>query len=160
MTTRDDAMAQEPKDDARTQAPTAGHRVLMTLRVSRDSGRTWSQLTEVREDEKAKTPDNPGRFPPCTCPRCDAALRNESQCQLPVHEGSDHYGFLDDLEYGTALWLRWDGRTEVRLVVLPDCTVVGPRPDEEGCCLFADHAEAHTWEDTTEETESTDAHDA
>jgi hypothetical protein len=77
MTTRDDAMTQEPKDDARKQAPTAEHRILMTLRVSRDSGRTWSQVMEVREDERAMFPDNPGRFPPCGCPRCTPLPRTE-----------------------------------------------------------------------------------
>jgi peptide deformylase len=77
------------------------------------------------------------------------------QCQLPPHEGSDHYGFLDDQEYGTALWLRWYGSTEVRLVVLQDCPAIGPRPDEEGCCLFTDHVGTHTWQNTTEETQST-----
>ncbi|MFI1161606.1 hypothetical protein [Streptomyces sioyaensis] len=68
------------------------------------------------------------------------------QCQLSAHQGGEHYGFLDDPEYGTALWLRWRG-TEVDLVVLSDCPVVGPGPDGEGCCLFADHVEQHTWEE-------------
>ncbi|MEU7650131.1 sialidase family protein [Streptomyces huasconensis] len=63
MTTRDDAMTQEPKDEAWKQAPIAEHRVRMTLRVSRDSGRTWSQVTEVREDESS--------CPRCTLPRME-----------------------------------------------------------------------------------------
>jgi hypothetical protein len=53
---------------------------------------------------------------------------------------------VDDLEYGTALWLRWAG-PDVGLVVLPDCPVAGQGPDGEGCCLFADHAAQHTWEE-------------
>lgn len=70
MTTRDEALAREPDDNARTQGLGAEQRVLMTLRVSRDSGRTWGQMTEVQEDENPVTLDNPGHFPPCTCPRC------------------------------------------------------------------------------------------
>ncbi|MFE5711432.1 hypothetical protein ACFQ7J_11490 [Streptomyces sp. NPDC056501] len=74
------------------------------------------------------------------------------QCQLSAHDDGEHYGLLDDLgEYGTALWLRWQERTEVGLVVLPDCPVVAPGPDGEGCCLFACHTELHTWENTLEE---------
>ncbi|MDQ0934513.1 hypothetical protein [Streptomyces turgidiscabies] len=73
------------------------------------------------------------------------------QCQLSAHDDGEHYGLLDDVgEYGTALWLRWLGRAEVELVVLPDCPVVAPGLDGEGCCLFADHTERHTWEDTLE----------
>ncbi|MFC8285142.1 hypothetical protein [Streptomyces cyaneofuscatus] len=44
--------------------------VRMTLRVSRDSGRTWGPLTEVRVGEDPVLPDNRGGFPPCTCGRC------------------------------------------------------------------------------------------
>lgn len=44
--------------------------VRMTLRVSRDSGRTWGPLTEVHVPEGPVVPDNPGGFPPCVCPRC------------------------------------------------------------------------------------------
>ncbi|MGW7492177.1 hypothetical protein [Streptomyces sp. NPDC054786] len=76
------------------------------------------------------------------------------QCQLSAHEDGEHYGLLDDLEYGTALWFLWCG-TDMDLVVLPDCPVAGPGPDREGCCLFADHAEQHTWEDTVEEVSCT-----
>ncbi|MFI1736734.1 hypothetical protein [Streptomyces sioyaensis] len=77
------------------------------------------------------------------------------QCQLSAHEDGAHYGLLDDdLEYGTALWFRWGG-TDMQRVVLPDCPVAGPAPDREGCCLFADHAEQHTWEDTVEEVPCT-----
>lgn len=44
--------------------------VRMTLRVSRDSGRTWGPLTEVRVGDDPVLPDNPGGFPPCACRRC------------------------------------------------------------------------------------------
>lgn len=78
----------------------------------------------------------------------DSAL----QCQLATHDDGEHYGFLYDLgEYGTALWLRWKGRTEVDLVVLTDCPVIAPGPDGDGCCLFAGHAEQHTWAATSAE---------
>lgn len=77
------------------------------------------------------------------------------QCQLSVHGDDEHYGLLGDSEYGTALWLRWRGRADVELTVLPDCPLVGPEPDGEGCCLFADHAEQHTWQDSREESPCT-----
>lgn len=44
--------------------------VRMTLRVSLDSGRTWGPLTAVRASEAPVVADNPGRYPPCVCPRC------------------------------------------------------------------------------------------
>ncbi|MCF3175128.1 hypothetical protein IPZ61_17610 [Streptomyces sioyaensis] len=69
MTTRGKTLAREPDDGARIQGlDELG--VLMTLRVSRDSGRTWSPVTKVREDEDPVILDNPGGFPPCTCPCC------------------------------------------------------------------------------------------
>ncbi|MET7903592.1 hypothetical protein ABZS86_19890 [Streptomyces sp. NPDC005355] len=78
------------------------------------------------------------------------------QCQLSVHDDGDHFGLLSDSgTYGTALWLRWHGRSEAELVVLPDCPASAPGPDGEGCCLFADHAKQHTWEDTPEEVPCT-----
>ncbi len=44
--------------------------VRMTLRVSRDSGRTWGPLTEVRVGDNPVPADNSGVFPPCTCGQC------------------------------------------------------------------------------------------
>ncbi|WP_406149657.1 hypothetical protein [Streptomyces sp. NBC_01012] len=73
----------------------------------------------------------------------DSAVR----CQLPAHATGEHHGLVDDLEYDTALWLRWQG-TDVALAVLRDCPAAGPAPDGEGCCLFLDHAGRHTWADT------------
>ncbi|MFE2291290.1 hypothetical protein [Streptomyces sp. NPDC059452] len=61
------------------------------------------------------------------------------QCQLSAHEDDEHYGLLAELAtYGTTLWLRRRG-TGTDLIALPDCPATGPGPDEEGCCLFADH---------------------
>lgn len=45
-------------------------RVLMSLRVSRDSGRTWKQSTRVREGDSFVILSDPGRYPPCGCARC------------------------------------------------------------------------------------------
>lgn len=46
-------------------------RVLMTLRVSRDSGRTWGPRTVILDDQgQGSLPSEPMRFPPCRCPRC------------------------------------------------------------------------------------------
>ncbi|MEU8100110.1 hypothetical protein [Streptomyces rubiginosohelvolus] len=78
------------------------------------------------------------------------------QCQLPVHDDSDHFGLLTDAcAYGTALWLRWLGADETALVLLPDCPVAAPGPDGDCCCLFADHAEQHTWEDALQKVSCT-----
>lgn len=46
--------------------------VRMTLRVSRDAGRTWGPPIEVRVGEDTVIPDNLGWFPPCMCSRCVA----------------------------------------------------------------------------------------
>jgi hypothetical protein len=82
----------------------------------------------------------------------DRAVR----CQLSAHYEGEHFGLLTDASaYGTALWLRWHGTDEAELVVLPDCLVAAPVPDGEGCCLFADHAKQHTWEDALEEVSCT-----
>lgn len=70
MTTRGETLAPEPDDDARIQGRRIEQRVLMTLRVSCDSGRTWGPVTKVREDESPVIPDSRGGFPPCACPRC------------------------------------------------------------------------------------------
>ncbi|WP_328742297.1 hypothetical protein OG436_15875 [Streptomyces caniferus] len=70
MTTSGEILTPEPDDDARIPGLGVEQRVLMTLKVSRDSGRTWDPVTKVREDEHPVTIDNPGRFPPCACPRC------------------------------------------------------------------------------------------
>lgn len=70
MTTRGEVLAREPDDGARTQSLGVEQGVLMTLRVSRDSGRTWGPVTKVREGENPVILGNPGGFPPCTCPRC------------------------------------------------------------------------------------------
>lgn len=45
-------------------------RVLMSLRVSRDSGRTWQQTTRVQEGDPFVILSDPGRYPPCECARC------------------------------------------------------------------------------------------
>lgn len=69
------------------------------------------------------------------------------QCQLANHQSGDHYGFLDDTgTYGAARWLRWQRHSEPSMSVLPDCPVVAPGPDGEGCCLFSGHSGEHTWE--------------
>lgn len=45
-------------------------RSLMTMRVSRDNGRTWDQETVVREGDPVVLLYDPGRYPPCECARC------------------------------------------------------------------------------------------
>lgn len=47
----------------------ADKRILMTIRVSRDSGKTWMQSTAVHEGDVQIEPD-PLSFPACRCPRC------------------------------------------------------------------------------------------
>lgn len=70
MTTKDEAEARVPDTPAQHRSVEMAQRILMTLRVSRDSGRTWGRVTEVREVEEPVFLDNPGLFPACMCPRC------------------------------------------------------------------------------------------
>lgn len=52
---------------AHTEQP---ERPLMTMRVSRDSGRTWSPVREVWPDDCDKAPWSlSDRWPLCQCPR-------------------------------------------------------------------------------------------
>ncbi len=132
------------------------------------SGRGDHQLTT----SSTVTPEDPGHHPPHSSPRCarwrripvdlarEAAgksavtrIDRAVRCQLSAHDEGEHFGLLTDTgTYGTALWLRWHGPDEARLVVLPDCPVTAPGPDGDGCRLFADHTAHHTWEDALEQT--------
>jgi hypothetical protein len=42
---------------------------LMTMRVSRDSGRTWGPTLAVRASDQVGD-FNGAYYPPCECPRC------------------------------------------------------------------------------------------
>lgn len=42
----------------------------ITLRVSRDGGRTWGPTTVYRPSRESAPLESAGRFPPCACPRC------------------------------------------------------------------------------------------
>ncbi|MDJ1133463.1 hypothetical protein [Streptomyces iconiensis] len=46
----------------------------MTIRVSRDGGRTWTKTVTVAPDATGP-PASPG-YPPCHCPRCRTAPAN------------------------------------------------------------------------------------
>ncbi|MFJ9980217.1 hypothetical protein [Streptomyces cyaneofuscatus] len=82
----------------------------------------------------------------------DTCIDRAVQCQLSAHDDGRHSGLLTDAgAYGTALWLHWHGTDDAQLVLLSDCPVAAPVSDGEGCCLFANHAEQHTWEDAPEE---------
>ncbi len=70
MTTKGETLTREPDNGTRAQGLGVEQRVLMTLRVSRDSGRTWGPVTEVQEGETPAALDNSGSFPPCICPQC------------------------------------------------------------------------------------------
>lgn len=70
MATRNDAESHGFEGISPTADLGTERRVLMTLRVSRDSGRSWSQTTSVREGDPFVILSNPGRYPPCQCPRC------------------------------------------------------------------------------------------
>jgi len=70
MATRNDPAKREPGQVTHATDLGAEPRILMSLRVSRDSGRSWSQTTQVREDDPFDIFSDPGRYPPCECPRC------------------------------------------------------------------------------------------
>lgn len=63
-------MARDGLGSSQARGLGADPRVLMTLRVSRDSGRTWQQSTSVREGDPFVILSDPGRYPPCGCARC------------------------------------------------------------------------------------------
>ncbi len=52
----------------------------MTLRVSRDSGRTWGRTWTVREDERVPPEPlvRPLECPPCECPHCCEGRRDSN----------------------------------------------------------------------------------
>ncbi|WP_411103349.1 hypothetical protein [Streptomyces sp. cmx-4-9] len=68
------------------------------------------------------------------------------QCLLSGSHDGPHFGLLDSLEYGLALWARWL-RGAVDSLELYDCAESGPAPGPPGCCLFAGHVGRHTWEE-------------
>ncbi|WKU48398.1 hypothetical protein Q3V23_32420 [Streptomyces sp. VNUA116] len=55
---------------AGSREPTSDKAPLMTLRVSRDSGRTYEPTRAVRTGDPVVILENPVRYPPCECPRC------------------------------------------------------------------------------------------
>ncbi|GAA1500272.1 hypothetical protein GCM10009802_55530 [Streptomyces synnematoformans] len=54
---------------AHADAPSAPGEPLMTLRVSRDSGRTWGRKKSYYARD-CLPPLLNSTMPPCTCPRC------------------------------------------------------------------------------------------
>ncbi len=54
---------------AQAEAPSAPERPLMTLRVSRDSGRTFGREQRYFARD-CEPPLLNGTYPPCECPRC------------------------------------------------------------------------------------------
>lgn len=64
--------AQTPLEGRPHMMRTSGteQRPLMTLRISRDSGKTWEQSSIVREGEPVMLMNEPMRYPDCECPRC------------------------------------------------------------------------------------------
>lgn len=70
MAKRNDAEGRGHEGLSRTADLAGESRVLMTLRVSRDSGRSWSQTTAMREGDPFVILSNPGCYPPCECARC------------------------------------------------------------------------------------------
>ncbi|QHY96235.1 hypothetical protein SSPS47_14050 [Streptomyces sp. S4.7] len=61
-----------PYDEGATDPILSGAgRTYLTLRVSRDGGRTWGPR-EIHEPACGAAPfELTARFPPCACPRCD-----------------------------------------------------------------------------------------
>ncbi|WP_236241956.1 hypothetical protein [Streptomyces sp. CC228A] len=62
----------------------AEQRTLMTIRVSRDSGRTWVQTTAVREGDPMRILADPMRFPACECARCGGRASVAARALRPV----------------------------------------------------------------------------
>ncbi|MEU7056869.1 hypothetical protein [Streptomyces sp. NPDC046197] len=63
----------EDAEDVEDMEPDKGDGFIgahITLRVSRDGGRTWGPRTTYRPSREAAPLESAGRFPPCRCPRC------------------------------------------------------------------------------------------
>lgn len=69
MAIRNAGQERKPEENSRTLVSNAGQRVLMTLRVSRDSGRTWERTITVREGDPVVLMEGP-QYPMCECRRC------------------------------------------------------------------------------------------
>ncbi|GAA3492510.1 hypothetical protein [Streptomyces cremeus] len=88
----------------------------------------------------------PGVLVKAASVRCGEPLHDGwVRCDLAAHEDGDHFGLVDSLHRGHALWAKW-GDGDVELVEQPDCDVAQPAPARDGCCLFARHQGGHTWE--------------
>ncbi len=69
MATRNAAEGHERGDASQAPGLDTGQRVRMTLRVSRDSGRTWGRTIAVREGDPVRFSAGP-QYPMCECRRC------------------------------------------------------------------------------------------
>lgn len=163
----------------RELAPAAGQhmreeqRVRMTLRVSRDSGRTWGPVVAVRGGAHPWHLDNPTRPPPCACARCaelqesgDGAGQN--RCAARIAPASR---LLRDVRLSSGVRLdEADGRCQLPghadgshyalLAEAGPCTGLWaswdahecrisvladcPVTSPEACCLFLGHPGPHT----------------
>ena len=52
---------------------------LMTIRVSRDGGRTWTTTKRIREGDSTLGVDVTNAWPPCRCARCKPQRERESE---------------------------------------------------------------------------------
>ncbi|MEV4872525.1 hypothetical protein [Streptomyces syringium] len=68
---------------ASSREPTPDKAPLMTLRVSRDSGRTYEPTRAVRAGDPWIILENPVRYPPCECPRC--VPERQATRVIPAH---------------------------------------------------------------------------
>lgn len=74
MATQNGTEGHDHESHSRPLELAAEPRLLMTLRVSRDSGRTWTRTTNVQAGDSYVILSDPGRYPPCECPRCGFQL--------------------------------------------------------------------------------------
>ncbi|WP_424213212.1 hypothetical protein ACN20G_14640 [Streptomyces sp. BI20] len=58
------------RPDAEPPGAAPAGEAVMTLRVSRDGGRSWGPRWTVIPDRRAGSREYAPRWPPCRCPRC------------------------------------------------------------------------------------------
>lgn len=61
-------MAQGEGDAVR--GPVVSGDAVISLRVSRDGGRSWGPRVTYQPDRAGVPMESVGRFPPCACPKC------------------------------------------------------------------------------------------